>query len=741
VLAAFMAGLALGSYFLGKYGDRPINSLRIYAYLEMGIGLSALFLFFVFKSLTPLYQHVYTITGGNRLELSIFQSVIMFIILLVPTSLMGGTLPVLSSYFCKRSNFSTEYVGYLYGLNTLGACIGVLGSGLIMIGTVGENITLFAGVFLNIFISLIAYFVSTHHSVYSRMKTDVHIYSDKHTTTKMEISRYDKSTRNLVLIVYALSGFIALSYEVLWTRIFQIQVGTSIYAFSIMLSFFLVGIAIGSFYGTKLLSKTNNALFLFGVCQLFISIYSIVGIYIFILFDPMTYEISLSLSNALLMPFLIIFPITFVFGLMFPAVSKVFINSEQEVGSDVGRLYSANTIGCILGSLVCGFVMIQTFGTHTSIIVLSGLNFFIGVAVICKPIRRIVNAKIAFLLSGVLILIIVLGSYMPDPFLNAARRSISKKYKQLSSSVEIFFHKEAVAATTTALGIDDIVYSKRLLVNGISVTAPCVETKLMAHIPIALHPNPTKFLIVCFGMGTTLRSAWVHKALQCDVVDIVPEVFETFKLFHSDGLKILRDPRVHHYIDDGRNFLLMRPQKYDIITMDPSPPIWSAGTVNLYTLEFFNLCKRRLNQDGIMCMWIPSGEFTEVNMIISTFLKAFPNSYVFGGPYDPGMYMIGFKNDQKSEIRQYAQNNDLRAILDDLNEWDNLFTTVPSMLNFLIMDPDQLNVLLKEMPIITDNHPYTEFPLWRSLFDKHYKIRLNAKLLAAIRDKMFISVR
>lgn len=733
VLAAFMAGLAVGSYVLGRYVDKYKNPLRLYAILELGVGLSAIALFFLFDQLIPIYRSIYSSVGGSRPALSFFQSLLLFGCLLVPTSLMGGTLPVLSAHTkLYRTAFAIR-VGNLYGLNTLGAALGVVGSGLFTIGSIGELNTVFIGVFINILVSLIAFSLAAAIKVpqVSPAPSEAKPVPPKAGSKIEYISPYSLSTRRMVIIAYALNGFAALAYEVVWTRMFQLHLGTSIYAFSMMLGVYLIGVALGSIWGGKYINKLKDPLSFFVLAQVFIALYSIFGLYLFTIFKPVSTRIAL--FNIIMLPVVMVLPITFVLGLIFPAVSRSYVEKEEKVGSGVGRLYSMNTLGCILGSLVCGFILIQTLGTKGTILALAGLNLVIGLFIALSSSVRIKSSKYLKPVYAGLILVVLLGIFSPDPFFNVLKKEIKKI---LGEDMEIYYHKESISATTTAFGSQIKPLSKYLWVNGIGMTFLCTETKLMAHLPIILNENTQDVLVVCFGMGTTLRSAWVHKNLECDVVELVPETYECYKYFHKDGPEILADPRVHHFVDDGRNFLLMREKNYDVITMDPAPPLWSAGTVNLYAKEFFELCRSRLKPGGIMCLWVPPHAFTEVRMIMKTFQTVFPNAQVWRGIQYPGFYLLGSVEPLKVNPERFRRAYQDKDILNDITEWDTLVSTPEAMLGLYLLSPAELSAFVRGEPIITDNHPYTEFPLWRQTFHPYRKYNLNAEVVQYWKQQM-----
>jgi spermidine synthase len=258
---------------------------------------------------------------------------------------------------------------------------------------------------------------------------------------------------------------------------------------------------------------------------------------------------------------------------------------------------------------------------------------------------------------------------------------------------------------------------KQILINGTSMTSLCSETKIMAHLPILLNPHTKNILVICYGMGTCLRSAVTHKEVNCDVAELVGEEFKVGSYFHANAVEVLNNKRVHHYADDGRNFLLLHDKKYDVITIDPAPPIWSAGTVNLYTLEFFKLCKQRLNDSGILCLWIPPAPYSEAKMIMKSFYDVFPNSYVYRGPHYKGLYMTGYVTYYPPNIARFDSAASNPAIMADLNEWDPIAPKSPSqLLQLEVLNPTTLAEFVNGTKEVSDVHPYTEFPLWRRVF-------------------------
>ena len=333
----------------------------------------------------------------------------MVALLIVPTSLMGGTLPVLSAYTKRFQTGLSRRVGILYGSNTLGAFVGVVGSGLYAIGAWGEWQTIFCAALLNLAVSLLAFRMSRAPAV-----------AEIAAATGADGAKAGSAVlthRKLILWAYAASGFAAISYEIVWTRMFQIELGTSICAFSMMLGFYLLGIGLGSLAGGMLVRKINNSLKLFGWLQVAVALYGVAGMYLLLGFDPVTLIQDIVLSNIITVPLLIVTPLTLVLGLMFPVVSSLYVE-ERETGRGVGRLYSANTAGCIAGSLVCGFLLIGALGTRGTMLLLAGMNAMLGAAILLVDGRR--RAVLSAGLSVAVVAAVALLS--PDPIPDGNRQ-------------------------------------------------------------------------------------------------------------------------------------------------------------------------------------------------------------------------------------------------------------------------------------------------------------------------------
>jgi spermidine synthase len=719
VVAAFMAGLALGSFLLGRFIDKREDPLRVYATLELLIGGTALLVPIIFSLSLPLYKYVYAASGENQLLITVLRTLICFFALLLPTTLMGGTLPVLTSWLVKRGILFGKSFSLLYGINTLGAVFGVFISGFITLEILGEYKTILLGVFLNFLVAGLAY------TIYKKEvpTEDGPVFSEALPGQMLrKISPYSDKVRRVVLLAFIISGFTSLAYEVIWTRQLILFLQTSIYAFSGMLVVFLAGIALGSLFMRDMADRFVRPIVVFGILELVIGFLSVGNLYLFPVFDGYSLGTMSGRLSVLAATVIIVFPLTFVFGMIFPTASVCYAKDVSETGASVGWLYSANTIGSIFGALLAGFWLIPVWGSTNAVVLMALLNVGLGFLLLWMDSRGSMRTKICYLTVIPILFLLIFQVKVKDPFLSTIAMRIQKiqqiNCKEKDCTFEIFYNKEGIEGTVTAFSINN---QKSLWINGIGMTTLCTETKLMSHLPIIYTTKPAKeMLIICFGMGTVLKSGILYPDLNITTVELVPEEYKTFGYYHKNAEEILKRKNVHTLVNDGRNYILLSPNRYDIITVDPAPPLYSAGTVNLYTREFFQICKERLTPEGVMCLWVPGGRETEVKSLIRTFHSVFPNMRVYIGPHKWGFYFIGtMKEISESDVRhnmEKAFGNP--AIIRDLSEYDNSCITSQQLNQMFLWDNNEIKSIAADGVLITDDYPYTEFFLWRYLIKR-----------------------
>jgi spermidine synthase len=697
VLAAFMAGLALGSLLAGRFVDRVRWPLRWYALVELGIGLAALATLALPRRLLPVYQVIYDFAGGERAWLTAGQVFLTLVVLLVPTALMGATLPTLCAYGARRQLGFGRAVGFLYSLNTLGALVGVLSSGFVLLGVYGETITLGCGVLLNLLVAVGAWLGSWKTSATSAAPTA--------TAPTDQASIYPASCRRAILFTFTLSGFVALGSEVIWSRMLLAYQGTSIYAFSSMLAVVLGGIGIGSLVGGSYVLRLRDPLRQLARLQLGIALATVVALH---LFRYLPY-------GMLLPPLILLSPLGILWGISFPLTAACYASAQKGAGRSIGDLYAWNTVGCIVGSLGAGFVLLPLVGCSRAAASLAAVSLVPGVLLVWVHPQRVGRWRGSeIVLAGMCVLLLV---FVGDPHFDVLKREMLDYYP---SGIDIVSHTDEASATTTVFGrTGGNSMEKQLWVNGAGVTHLTPVTKLMAHLPMALADDPQDVLVLCMGMGTSLRSAAAHPGVRIRVVELVPAVTRAFAYFHPDAPHILQQPNVELVVDDGRNDLLMHPQKlYDVITLDPPPPLYSAGTVNLYSRDFLALCRDRLRPQGVLCVYIQPDSLSENRMLFRTFLDVFEHVRVWTGPEEHrGYLMIGTLRPlaMRTVPARIRKLYEIPAVADDLREWGHGLDRPEKILDLYVSDGDNLRAACENAPMVTDDQPFTEFPLWRMM--------------------------
>ncbi len=722
VLAVFMAGLGLGSFLCGRFIDRVRRPLIWYAALEIGIGLTALISLLLPDRLVPLYRWIYETAGDSRPMLTAGQVLVATVMLLVPTSLMGATLPVLCAYGARRSVNFARCAGTLYAANTLGAVVGVLASGFILLGAVGETNTIIAGALVNAAIAGVAFRMARGDSISAATPESKPVTHEAARPATRVLSPW---RRRLVVFAFFGSGFVALANEVLWGRMLVLCQGTSIYAFSSMLAVVLLGIGAGSWVAGRYVDRWSVSLMPLARVQLGIGLAGLASLYLFggIAHVPQpSLQSGTHLHWLIITPLVLLGPMALLWGATFPVAVRCYAGSAERAGRDVSVLYVFNTLGSILGASAAGFWLIGRFGVSYSATGLAVAAALLGVILmVAQPKPRGVLA-----MDQVLILICAtawLG--VGDPYFRIINNRAQQWFQ--GKAAHIYKHIEESGGTTTAFGLGDALsvtnrqlnLYRGLWVNGESMTVLCTEAKLMAYLPLALVENPRDVLVICFGMGTTVRSASYDAKLDITAVELLPGVVECVKYFHPDAQKMMARPNVHVEIDDGRNYLLMHDKKYDVITIDPAPPLYSAGTVNLYTREFFELVRARLKPGGMFCLWIPPANEGESEMVVRTFLDVFPHADFWTGPRFKGLFCLGSETpitDVEQKIYRAYENLNMRS---DLIEWELTCGRPEQLLEAFVAHGDEVRKLYADVPAVTDDRPYTEFPLWRAIGNPH----------------------
>ncbi len=695
VVSAFMTGLAIGSFLGPKIFKKLTNYFLLYAAIEFVIGISALLTPFFFEKATSIYTSFYAVYPFPILLL-ITKFFLITLALLPATIAMGMTLPILVHYITQKFRVSVgKTVSILYAVNTFGAFVGTLLSAYVLIEVFGLRSSLYIACSINFILSIVVFAMSKKQ--YVLPKEDQEPASSESTYTSL----YTKASIRFALVIFSLSGLVSMAYEILWIRMLTPISGTYIYAFSSILALFFMGIIIGSLIAYFV--KTRYLLSSFGFAQIGIGIGAISSVVI----ASSRFQLSTWAIEAL-----IILPATICMGLTFPFISR--FARVSGAGSFVGTSYAVNTIGSLVGPYIASFLLLPFFGTTRSIMLLGFVNIIFGIILFQKEsiqkgkaIRSIVTSGMLIVcVTGLLFLIL-----QPQVFYE---RSVSQILQKVTGGSYKYIYKEDETASVIAWSNEDG-SDHGLLVDGVGMSSLVNETKLMAHIPILLHPDPSNMLIIAFGLGTTHRSALSYD-IDVDSVELVPSVPKAFPLFFSDASSLLTNPKGNIIINDGRNYVRMSKKKYDIIAIDPPPPVNSAGTTVLYSKEFYEQSKKLLTENGMVSQWLFYGtRIDDFRMLVKSFIDVFPYVQVFLSPQDIGIYVIGSvkpmsvdKTTIEQKLSKYTKANN------DINEWSKWDSD--RIVKLYAGDKGMLERFAKGASAVTDDHPRTEYFLLRQTF-------------------------
>jgi len=718
VLAAFMAGLGIGGIVIGALADRQIvggpavskeaaeggvqmetaggpdakgkriQPLKLYASLEGAIAISVVALEAAIRIVPPVYGIFYNLPIAPQL-FYVLRFLFTFAILILPTFFMGGTIPAVAK-FSIRGRDRGASAGWLYGMNTAGAAGGAFAAGFFFIERLGMRGTLGVALAINIAIAGIAFLLGRR----------LHV-PEVERETAMPVNPGQPAG----LFVYAFSGFVALGLEVVWSRTLVFSIGSTTYAFSAMVVIVLLGLALGSTVAAQILKWTRNPSRWIVAGQIAIALLSVSSLWVFRsvsepMRDWMHFSDQLPWSRQLLIYFaqaaLVLLPAATVFGAIFPLSTEVYLGSSP-VGERIGRLLGFNTFAAIAGSLLTGFLFIPLAGIDRTYAILGAMSVFASLFV--------VRWRTAALIAAAWLLFVIA---VPS----------QRTLEPLMPTEKLLFYKEGAGGTVSV--IEDYSGNRNLSINHIAVagTDPVFMTdqKSLAHLPMLLHPNPTKILTIGFGSGGASYSFTRYPQLErIDAVEIDPVVLEAapyFKLKNGDPFV---DPRFRVIRDDARSYLLYGREKYDIITTDCTDLRYRSNAL-LYAAEFFDAAKRRLNRDGMLVAWVPLGGLStdDLKLTIRTFVAAFPNATAWYMYNNPTHYILlaGSTSDWRIDVQRLRERMNIPAVAEDLSKIS--LNDPAHFLASLFKDGDKLVTFTGSGNINSDVHPFLEFSVPKS---------------------------
>ena len=761
VLTAFMGGLALGSYYFGRRSETVTRPLRLYGLLEIGIGVYGLAVPLIFATLPTVYHSFWSL-HLSFFALSIVRFVFATLVLIVPTALMGATLPVLSSFYARDIGRIGLRVGSLYAINTFGAVLGAAATGFVLIPLLGMKAATFTAAAMNILLGIVALLVSR------RVEREPYVGESEAEQDEAETKRQRAATRepnpieiSAVIAGFAISGFVALSYEVIWSRVLALIIGSSVYAFSIMLTTFLIGLAAGAAIASRFVDRVRSPIRMFALLEVCVGVTSLAGAYVFndlpYVFvqlyrwvDSNSFGLIL-FGRFLIASFVMIVP-TLLLGALFPLVVKIISsrNLGRATGRTVGDAYAANTLGAIAGSFASGFIMVPWLGLLGSLRLCVALNFLVAGAAFTasayrsghrsRPRRINSSAILGVAASVLLIVVVVLGDppWDPEVMSSAVYRyapSLADKSRQelfdflRSGQGETIFYKEGITAT---VAVQRQSGGRVLKVNGKpeASTAGDMPTQiLIGALPLLVREHTDDVLLIGLGSGVTLGSVEQFPVKRVTCVELEPAVIEASRHFQDVNNSPLDDPRLRMISNDGRNFIYTTDEKFDVIVSEPSNP-WVTGVANLFTLEYFKKGAERLKDNGLFSQWLQIYEMSpdDVRTLIATFRAAFPQVYLFRGA-EGDLMLLGSKNERRLDLSILKSHFENQTIATELNRIST--SNAADVISRYYLGPADVTRLSAGAKLNTDDNALIEFNAPRRVGTTEETVVRNLKQLLA----------
>jgi spermidine synthase len=746
VLTSFMGGLALGSYLFGRIMDSRKRPLFYYGLLEGVIGLYALSIPWLFSLLIPAYRGLWEQFHPNFYGFTLMQFLLVSSVLVIPTTCMGATLPILSKWAVLQERHLGVTIGRLYALNTFGAVIGTALSGFFLLPLLGVNKTLGIAVVVNILVALSIFILNGRVPAAPSPQPDSSVL-DLGSPQSESFSPLPPWIIWSIVLGISLSGFISMIYEVAWSRTLSLLVDSSVYGFSIMLTTFLVGIALGSYVFSRKVDLLRFQGFVWAWLQIGIGVFAFVSLVFFqelpywylLLYRSLGQNINLLLTGKFVLAFFIMLAPTIFMGAIFPLTIKIYATNLKQVGRLVGNIYTINTLGCILGSFAGGFFLIPWLGIRNTILLGIGLNLLLGLYLLVispspRPfIKWALGPVVLVLTLGILCFppawkapLMVSGTYIyAHSFGQTTRQELMKMYDPQNEP--LLYYKEGHTCTISVHKSKrtGTIYMKSNGKVEASTKGDMPTQVLVAQIPLLLAPRMDEVLVVGMGSGVTVGSVTPFPSKKITLVELEQAVIEGSHFFDHVNNRPLEDPRMVLRVADARNYLLVTPDRYDVIISEPSNP-WMAGVANVFTREFFRLGHGKLKPEGVFCQWLQLYKISPESFktVLTTFQSVFPFVYVFQ-PQEKDLVMLGFKEKPVLSLSRIEERMKWKPVEQDLKRIG--VTDLEDLTSRFMMGPEEVATLTSGGVLNTDDNALIEFSTPKTLFAETED--LNAQIL------------
>ncbi len=669
VVAAFLGGLGLGAVVGGRLASRTRQPLLMYARLEILVALMGLLSPLAYLVARPLFASLYGAMGGSGAPFLLARFAILFLALLIPTIAMGATLPLLVSALTRREGEFGSSVSRLYAVNTMGAVCGVALAGFALIPSLGLWKTAAAAAGIDLLVA---------GAIFRSKPAPTPAHADEGEGTIQDaadsIEMYRGAFTRLILPAFAVSGFCAILYEVAWTRILSVPFGGMVYSFSAILAVYLLGIAVGAAFAAILLRVSRSPVLLFGFFQLLLALAVVLSSRVFAsLPDLQATLIAQSRGNAqrlfageAAVAARIVFLPTLFLGALFPLAAAIYQRGRRrsgdgrgrsdggrEAGASVGTIYAANTLGSIAGSIATAFILIPAIGSLRAILAAALANAVIGcVALLLGEGARWKRALAATAaIAGVAAVAVFAtptwqAERMSFGFVRLLRayefggeglvHRILEKVGHSETLERLLFYKEGRVAAVAVLETGDKSQLRRaLLINGKTDATTgsgedMAQQVMVGQVPLLLAPHAKSVCVVGYGSGVTTHAVLTHPVERVLTLELEGAVIEAAPFFEDAAHRPLADARSRLVVEDAGTYLRSTKENFDVIISEPSNP-WIAGVGNLFTREFYQEARRRLNPGGVFCQWIQTYSVspTTLSTVFRTVTTTFPQGQLF----------------------------------------------------------------------------------------------------------------
>lgn len=747
VLAAFMGGLALGSALAGKLAARIRRPFRFYGLLEIGIALYALAVPLLFRWIDSIYALVWEQLHPGFYAFSLWRFVLSCVVLLIPTTLMGATLPVLSAALLRSPAHTATSVTRLYTCNLVGAIFGTLAAGFFLLPNYGVRLTIFTAAALNLLIGIAAIIIDRRDArgadasekIEEAQATTATTVEDKLATEEAEAppstTLKTEGSIKFWLTCAAFSGFVTISTQVAWTRVLTMVIGSSTYAFSIVVALFIMGLAGGAYIvaAKKMTRDLRRAI-------LNVEVATAITLFLSITITNLTPGLLINLGSRfevnswggllalqVLVAALLIFIPALLMGMVMPLV-LVWASRGAEGAAVrlVGRSYAVNTLGAIAGAFSTGFILIPKVSTRFTILFAAMLCLILA-GLAYQPRRPDVDVDLRRSLAAGATFALILLMFMVAPRMNLGDLSKGaydllvrvranpqfsegetkdRTYGPLTN--KLLMYEEGPTATVSVREDWGV---KSMAINGrtnASDSADMPTQVILGQLPMLLAPRTDNALIVGYGSGVSVGAMLQSNVKSLECVELEPEVIEAGRLFDHVNNRPLEDPRLRLIIDDARTYLRVNPTQYDIIVSEPSHP-WVPGVANLFTQQFFELGRSRLKDDGVFVQWVQIYQLSTESLrsVLATYRSVFPHVMMFrvgGGAQGKDLILVGSR--APLALERVAERMSDQRVSAELSRIQ--IKSATDLLNWYVCDQTQLGPALNGAVINTDDNMHIE---------------------------------